>query len=109
MKYVGLTTSKMVDQRLEWLADYRVLYDDRIFAVLEGLILGAALAIRHPEYLQAFVQAACAAQDEELEDLPDGHAWAEHLDVADALVEENPLSGHPDGTQPLTDLTDGGP
>jgi hypothetical protein len=92
---LGFTNDPQIDRILEWLLDYRMwAWGDQIEHIeglTEGLIFGAALALHHPEWLQAFVQKACAAEDRDLEGLPDGHSWLEHCDVVDALVQERPL------------------
>ena len=89
----SFTNDKQVDHVLDWLMDYRMYRtDEEKEGLLEGLTLGAILAIRHPEYLHALAQLACAAEDIDLEDLPDGHSWLEHGDLVDLLVEKCPLA-----------------
>ena len=83
---------RQVESVISWLVDYRGYWTtEQEDGLLEGLILGALLAIRHPEYLHALAQLACAAEDVDLDDLPNGHAWLEHGDLVDFLVKECPL------------------
>lgn len=89
--YMPMTYDERVNDALTWLCDYRMMPTaEQEEGLFEGLLFGAALAIRHPEYLQALVQAACASEDRDLEDLPDGHAGGEKCSVVDLLVEQLP-------------------
>lgn len=86
-----MTHDEWVNHVLAWTADYRMEIDrDGCWrdGLLEGLLLGAALALNHPEFLASLAVRACSSEDRDLEELPAGHSWQEHQDVVDVLVEE---------------------
>lgn len=94
-----ITTSEAANRVLTWLGDYRMIDDEfELVQLSEGLLLGAALAARHPEYLAAFAKAACDAADEEMIStggaevgIESGHSWLELGEVVDLLVDQCPL------------------
>lgn len=87
----GWTHDEQVNRIIDWIVDYRLLPWEDGGPLIDGMLITAALAATHPEYLQAFAQLACASEDADTPDLPRGHAWLEQCEVADYLTEQCPI------------------